>query len=147
MSTVTRQYMPPNGRLQTTNLPYQSDVPRAVASLLETTKQLQETLRLWSVLQVSEQHVSDVYVRLGTEFNSTVAAFQHFGIDMSEIYQIPQDLRTVLEACLSEEASAQSLNKYLPRVRQIIAALLRGLQSKQAAYWNAVGDTGSSIRR
>jgi len=121
------------------------------------------------VLQVSEQHVSDVYVRLGTEFNSTVAAFQHFGIDMrrvqclfslphhlfllmlrglySEIFQIPQDLRTVLEACLSEEASVQNLNKYLPRVRQIIAALLRGLQSKQAAYWNAVGDAGSSIRR
>jgi hypothetical protein len=65
----------------------------------------------------------------------------------SEIYQIPQDLRSVLEACLSESASAHSLNKYLPRVRQIIAALLRGLQSKQAAYWNAVGDVGSSIRR
>ena len=65
----------------------------------------------------------------------------------SEIYQIPQDLRSVLEACLSESASAHSLNKYLPRVRQIIAALLRGLQSKQAAYWNAVGDVSSSIRR
>lgn len=147
MSTVTRQYMPPNGRLQTTNLPYQSDVPRAVASLLETTKQLQETLRLWSVLQVSEQHVSDVYVRLGAEFNTTVVAFQHFGIDMSDIYQIPQDLRTVLEACLSEQASVHSLNKYLPRVRQIIAALLRGLQAKQAAYWNAIGDASSTIRR
>ena len=117
---------------------------------------------------MSEQHVSDVYVRLGAEFNTTVVAFQHFGIDMrhvnvylssatllayaarglySEIFQIPQDLRTVLEACLSEQASTHSLNKYLPRVRQIIAALLRGLQSKQAAYWNAIGDTSSSIRR
>jgi hypothetical protein len=63
----------------------------------------------------------------------------------SDIYQIPQDLRTVLEACLSEEPSAHTLNKYLPRVRQIIATLLRGLQSKQAAYWHAVGDT--SVRR
>jgi len=98
-------------------------------------------LRLWSVSRASEQHVSDIYVRLGTEFNSTVVAFQTFGIDMSDIYQIPQDLRTVLEACLSEDPSAHTLNKYLPRVRQIIAALLRGLQSKQAAYWNAVGDT------
>jgi hypothetical protein len=58
----------------------------------------------------------------------------------SEIYQIPQDLRAVLEACLSEEPSPHTLNKYLPRVRQIIATLLRGLQSKQAAYWHAVGD-------
>ncbi|KAI0306033.1 hypothetical protein B0F90DRAFT_957798 [Multifurca ochricompacta] len=145
MSAATRQYMPPNGRLQTTNLPYQSDVPRAVAALLETTKQLQETLRLWSVSQASEIHVSGVYVRLGTEFNSTVVAFQTFGIDMSEIYQIPQDLRTVLEGCLSEDPSIQTLNKYLPRVRQIIATLLRGLQSKQTAYWNAVGD--ASMRR
>ncbi|KAI0255706.1 hypothetical protein BJV78DRAFT_566790 [Lactifluus subvellereus] len=145
MRTATRQYMPPNGRLQTTNLQSQSDVPRAVATLLEVTKQLQETLRLWSTSHASEQHVSDVYVRLGTEFNSTVAAFQNFGIDMSETYRIPQDLRAVLEACLSEEPSAHALNKYLPRVRQIIATLLRGLQSKQAAYWHAVGN--GSMRR
>ncbi|KAH9975778.1 hypothetical protein BGW80DRAFT_1294547 [Lactifluus volemus] len=145
MRTATRQYMPPNGRLQTANLSYQSDVPRAVASLVEVTKQLQETLRLWSSLHASEEHVSEVYVRLGTEFNSTVAAFQTFGIDMSEIYRIPQDLRAVLEACLSEDPSVQTLNKYLPRVRLIIATLLRGLQSKQAAYWQAVGD--SSMRR
>jgi len=145
MSTVTRQYMPPNGRLQTTNLSSQSDVPQAVATLLETTKELQETLRLWSMSRASEQHVSDLYVRLGTEFNSTVVAFQNFRIDMSNIYQIPQDLRTVLEACLSEEPSARTLNKYLPRVRQIIATLLRGLQSKQAAYWHAVG--GAPTRR
>jgi hypothetical protein len=128
------------------------------------TKQLQETLRLWSTSHASEQHVSEVYVRLGTEFNSTVAAFQTFGIDMrqvpiasraltprlcgmisSEIYRIPQDLRGVLEACLSEEPSVHALNRYLPRVRQIIATLLRGLQSKQAAYWHAVGNV--SMRR
>jgi hypothetical protein len=62
--------------------PYQLNVPQAVATLLETTKQLQEMLRLWSISRASEQHVSDIYVRLGTEFNSTVAAFQNFGIDM-----------------------------------------------------------------
>jgi hypothetical protein len=128
--------------------------------LVEVTKQLQETLRLWSISYASEQHISEVYVRLGAEFNATVAAFQNFGIDMryisifgprlcsplkwfdlcSDIYRIPQDLRAVLEACLSEVPSAHTLNKYLPRVRQIIATLLRGLQSKQAAYWQAVGD-------
>jgi hypothetical protein len=57
-------------------------VPRAVASLVETTKQLQEMLRLWSMSCATEQHVSDIYVRLGTEFNSTVVAFQKFGIDL-----------------------------------------------------------------
>jgi hypothetical protein len=53
--------------------------------LLEETKQLQETLRLWSTRHASEQDVSEVYVRLGAEFNSTVAAFQNFGIDMRYI--------------------------------------------------------------
>ena len=38
------------------------------------------------MLQVSEQHVSDIYVRLGAEFNTTVVAFQHFGIDMRFVY-------------------------------------------------------------
>jgi hypothetical protein len=64
-------------------------VPRAVASLLETTKQLQETLRVWSMSRASEQHVSDIYVRLGTEFNSTVVAFQNFGIDMRSVLILP----------------------------------------------------------
>jgi len=64
-------------------------VPRAVASLLETTKQLQETLRLWSMSRASEQHVSNIYVRLGTEFNSTVVAFQNFGIDMRSALILP----------------------------------------------------------
>jgi hypothetical protein len=59
--------------------------------LLEVTKQLQETLRQWSMSRASEQHVSEVYVRLGTEFNATVAAFQNFGIDMR---YISTDFRT-----------------------------------------------------
>ncbi|KAI0063963.1 hypothetical protein BV25DRAFT_1837160 [Artomyces pyxidatus] len=143
MYTATRQYCPMNGRIQT-NLPRPSasasaDVPRAVATLLATTQQLQEMLRLWSLQRLTEQDVSDVYVRLGTEFNATVAAFQQYGIDLSDLYSTPQDLRAVLEACLSEDASPQALAMYLPRVRQIIFNLLQGLKNKQPAYWRAVG--------
>ncbi|KAI0045811.1 hypothetical protein FA95DRAFT_1494993 [Auriscalpium vulgare] len=116
-----------------------ADVPRAVATLLSTTQQLQELLRLWSVGRVSEQHVSDIYVRLGGEFNATVAAFQFYGIDLSDLYSTPQDLRAVLEACLSEDPSPQVLAAYTPRVREIIYNLLQGLKKKQPAYWQAVG--------
>ena len=61
----------------------QVDILRAVTTLLETTKQLQEMLRLWSIQQATESQVSDVYVRVGTEFNATVTAFAVYSIDMT----------------------------------------------------------------
>ncbi len=45
-------------------------------------EQLLEVLSLWSNLKVSESEVSDVYVRLGNDFNAAVAAFGQFNIDM-----------------------------------------------------------------
>ena len=44
------------------------------------------------------------------------------------------DLRDCLEACLSEDASPAVLEQHLPRVREIIIALLQGLKLKQAEY-------------
>jgi hypothetical protein len=45
-------------------------------------KELLESLTSWSKLKVDETYVSDVYVRLGNDFNEAVAAFAAFGIDM-----------------------------------------------------------------
>ena len=50
--------------------------------LLVSIKQLLESLTSWSTLKVDEDHVSDVYVRLGNDFNAAVGAFAAFGIDM-----------------------------------------------------------------
>jgi hypothetical protein len=58
-------------------------VPTAVKSLLVSIKQLQDVLQRWSIGQVDEEKVSDVFVKLGTEFNSTVQAFASYGIDMA----------------------------------------------------------------
>lgn len=127
-----------NGQTQINIMPA-ADVPRAVATLLQTTKRLQEMLELWSTYQANESQVSDVYVHVGTEFNATVTAFAYYSIDMSELYYIPQELRGVLESCLSEDASPQVLAKYMPQVRQILFNLLQGLRNKQPAYWRAVG--------
>ncbi|KAI0029178.1 hypothetical protein K488DRAFT_35341, partial [Vararia minispora EC-137] len=107
------------------------DVPRMVTSLLATTKALQEALRLWSLRQVSEQHVSDVYVRLGADFNATVTAFQYYNIDLSDLYSTPENLRRVLDACLRDEPSPRVLAVHMPRVKQIIYSLLQGLLGKQ----------------
>ena len=45
-------------------------------------KALLESLTQWSKATVDEGQVSDVYVRLGNDFNAAVAAFGAFGIDM-----------------------------------------------------------------
>ncbi|EJD07419.1 AIP3-domain-containing protein [Fomitiporia mediterranea MF3/22] len=115
-------------------------VEPAVTRLLVSIKQLLEALTLWSSLKMTETQVSDVYVRLGNDFNAAVAAFRSFNIDMTELLSVPEDLRVVLEQCLSEEATPSNLEIYLPTVRQIITNLLQGLRSKQSVYRRIVSD-------
>ncbi|KZT25157.1 hypothetical protein NEOLEDRAFT_1093001 [Neolentinus lepideus HHB14362 ss-1] len=115
------------------------DVPAAVQNLLLATKRLQEILRQWSLMQASETQVSDVYVQLGNEFNIMVTAFARYNIDMSDVYAVPKELRTVLEQCLAEDPSQQVLEQHMPTVRQILYNLLEGLKSKQNDYWRVAG--------
>ncbi|KAJ7658487.1 hypothetical protein B0H17DRAFT_1096855 [Mycena rosella] len=110
------------------------DVPTAVRSLLLSTKQLQKSLSQWSVGQVSETQVSDVYVQIGTDFNNTIQAFAYHHIDLSDIHCVPGDLRTVLEQCLAEDPSPAVLAMFMPDVKQILVKLLRGLQARQEAW-------------
>lgn len=51
--------------------------------LLVSIKALLETLTLWATMKKTEQDVSDVYVRLGNDFNAAVAAFAAYNIDMT----------------------------------------------------------------
>ncbi|KAJ4470475.1 actin interacting protein 3-domain-containing protein [Lentinula aciculospora] len=115
-------------------------VESAVTRLLVSIKQLLEALTQWSTLKVDESHVSDVYVRLGNDFNAAVAAFGVYNIDMSELMSVPDDLRNVLEQCLAEDATTENLEVYLPTVRQIITSLLQGLRDKQSTYRRIVSD-------
>ncbi|KAJ6465867.1 hypothetical protein C8R45DRAFT_1079827 [Mycena sanguinolenta] len=110
------------------------DVSSAVRNLLLCTKQLQKILTQWSLGQVSETQVSDVYVQLGTDFNTAIQAFAYYRIDISEIYCVPQELRTVLERCLAEDPSPQVLAMFMPEVKQVLVKLLRCLQSRQEAW-------------
>lgn len=58
-------------------------------------------------------------------------AFTAINVDIDDLGNVPELLRTILEATLSQEASAESLEKYLPRIRDIIINLLHGLKRKQ----------------
>ncbi|KAF7308820.1 AIP3 domain-containing protein [Mycena kentingensis (nom. inval.)] len=115
-------------------------VESAVTRLLVSIKQLLESLTQWSQLKIDENAVSDVYVRLGNDFNAAVAAFAAFNIDMAELMSVPDDLRNVLEQCLAEDATPDNLELYLPTVRQIITNLLQGLRGKQSIYRRIVSD-------
>ncbi|PHH73564.1 hypothetical protein CDD80_3728 [Ophiocordyceps camponoti-rufipedis] len=112
------------------NLPL-SQIEKSVTHLLVATKQLLETLTQWSRKQASDSQVSDVYVRLGYEFNMACRAFTAINVDTSDLGNVPDLLRHILEATLSQEASVASLDKYLPRIRDIIINLLHGLKRKQ----------------
>ncbi|RMX79258.1 hypothetical protein D0867_16504, partial [Hortaea werneckii] len=86
---------------------------------------------MWSRGSASESEVSDVYVRLGYEFNIACRAFNAIGVETSDLGPVPDLLRAILEDTLSQEASQASLDKYLPRIRDIIINLLHGLKKKQ----------------
>ncbi|KAI9155377.1 Bud site selection protein [Paramyrothecium foliicola] len=112
------------------NMPL-SQIEKSVTHLLVATKQLLETLTQWSRGQATDTQVSDVYVRLGYEFNMACRAFSAINVDTSDLGNVPDLLRHILEATLSQEASSESLEKYLPRIRDIIINLLQGLKRKQ----------------
>lgn len=108
-----------------------SQIEKSVTHLLVATKQLLETLTQWSRGQATDTQVSDVYVRLGYEFNMACRAFTAINVDTRDLGNVPEDLRNILESTLSQEASVESLERYLPKIRDIIINLLHGLKRKQ----------------
>ena len=108
-----------------------SQIEKSVTHLLIATKQLLETLTQWSRHTASEGQVSDVYVRLGYEFNIACRAFTVIGVETADLGPVPELLRAILEETLSQEASPASLDRFLPRIRDIIITLLHGLKRKQ----------------
>ncbi|KAI1812728.1 bud site selection protein 6, partial [Poronia punctata] len=108
-----------------------SQIEKSVTHLLVATKQLLETLTQWSRGAATDSQVSDVYVRLGYEFNMACRAFGAINVETQDLGNVPESLRHILEATLSQEASTESLEKYLPRIRDIIINLLHGLKRKQ----------------
>ncbi|WVN87376.1 uncharacterized protein L203_102554 [Cryptococcus depauperatus CBS 7841] len=113
---------------------YPNALDSSITRLLVTTKQLLQGLEQWSQGVISEDDVSDIYVRLGNGFETCVQAFNRAGIETYELKSIPQDLRNCLEQCLSGDQTKGTLEEYLPEIRQIIYNLLQGLKQKQSQY-------------
>lgn len=69
---------------------------------------------------------------MGYEFNLACRAFNSIGVETSDLGPVPDLLRSILEDTLSQAASPQALDNYLPRIRDIIINLLHGLKRKQS---------------
>ncbi|KAL8910754.1 MAG: hypothetical protein Q9171_004000 [Xanthocarpia ochracea] len=138
-STKSSAYKRPSANQQL------SQIEKSVTHLLVATKQLLETLTQWSRHTATEGEVSDVYVRLGYEFNIACRAFNSIGVETSDLGPVPELLRSILEETLSQEASPASLDRFLPRIRDIIISLLHGLKRKQSRLRSKQSkDTASS---
>ncbi|POS87885.1 hypothetical protein EPUL_000583 [Erysiphe pulchra] len=108
-----------------------SQIEKSVSHVFVAAKQLLETLKKWSQLQASNVQVSDIYLRLGNEFNLACRVLTAIDINTSDLGKFLVLLRTVLKITLSQEPSAESLETYLPRIQEIIIRLLHGLKTKQ----------------
>lgn len=100
---------------------------------------------MWSRGTATEGEVSDVYVRLGYEFNIACRAFNGIGVETQDLGPVPDLLRAILEETLSQEASQASLDKFLPRIRDIIINLLHGLKKKQQRLRQRTGREAGSV--
>lgn len=122
-----------------------SGIDTVVTRLLVSTKTLLEGLTQWSLGNCTDDKISDMYVKLGNDLNAACAAFAREKISMNELLSVPDDLRTCLESCLSEdEASPATLERHLPAIKSIIVRLLQGLKSKQALYKSTVAEQRAS---
>ncbi|KAM0752982.1 AIP3-domain-containing protein [Meredithblackwellia eburnea MCA 4105] len=115
-----------------------SHMDSTITRLLIATKQLLEGLAKWSRGEVTDDAISAIYVKLGNDFNVACAAFAKENIGMSELLSVPTELRVCLESCLSDPPSQATLERHLPKVRQIIIGLLTGLREKQRLYRDGV---------
>jgi hypothetical protein len=109
-----------------------STIESSVTRLLVATKHLLESLTQWAKGSASETDISDSYVQLGNEFKVACRAFSNAGVDVSDLGDVPHSLRVVLEEALCEAPSQDSLDKFLPSIREIIVSLLQNLKTKQA---------------
>ena len=113
-------------------------IETTVTKLLISTKHLLQVLTQWSRGAVGGKGVSDAYVQLGNDFKWVVKYFTQHEIDVTDLGNVPLELRHVLESALREKQCDQTLNKYLPQIREIIVTMLEKLKVKQELLKNHV---------
>ncbi|CCA75043.1 related to actin-interacting protein AIP3 [Serendipita indica DSM 11827] len=120
-------------------------VESRVTRLQVSMNNLMEGLENWGIGRVEDAQISDLYVQLGNDNIAAVNAFKAVGIPVTDLVNVPEELRRILEGCLKGEQSQANLNLYLPSVRQVIVRLHEALRRKQDDY-RALISAGDSSR-
>ncbi|KAF8552218.1 hypothetical protein OG21DRAFT_1486354 [Imleria badia] len=113
------------------------DVPMIVHNLIRDMQALETALHRWARAQATPADVSNCYVQWGIEFNAVIHAFEGYDIHTVDLRAIPTQLRSALEECLGEHPSRDTLDRYMPEIRRLLAQVLRGLRAKHPAWRNA----------
>ena len=102
-----------------------------ISNLINSTKVFLKSLTRWTQQLETQKSISNYYVQLGTDFRIVVKQFTHLGIEMSDVRNVPKELRPILEKALKEKPSNESLDKYWPSIKGIIEDLLNTLKFKR----------------
>jgi hypothetical protein len=89
--------------------------------------------------------VSDAYVKLGYELKNAKSAFETMDIDVSDLGNVPQNLRHSLESALQVKPTVENLERYLPQIRALIIELLRGLKQKLSRIKSKLNKTPPQV--
>ncbi|KAG7701167.1 hypothetical protein KL933_003190 [Ogataea haglerorum] len=114
------------------NLQTPMSISSATAQLLTSTKALLQSLTAWANKTASVGEVSAKFVQVGDDFKALRRAYVAGGVDTSDVKDIPNLLRKVLEESLILEPSQSTLDMFLPKVGEIVAELMKILKEKQA---------------
>jgi hypothetical protein len=99
-----------------------------------------QTVTQWSHGEKTEEEVSDVFVRTGYEYNMACRGFKKDGVETGDVENAPDLLRSVLEETLSQEASEDALNLYLPRIREVVDNMSHSLEERERQLSNDHGN-------
>lgn len=102
-----------------------------IANLINSTKVFLKALTRWTKKLETQKSISNHYVSLGNDFQVVVKQFTAVGIDMTNMRNVPRELRQILEKALKEEPSNESLDKYWPSIKEIIEYLLNTIKLKR----------------
>ncbi|KAJ8514741.1 hypothetical protein ONZ45_g7764 [Pleurotus djamor] len=97
---------------------------KVIEPVKQSCEELLQALKSWSQMR---SRCSDGYVQLADSIIDVVEGFDSLGIDQSELFSIPEELRQVLETCLAKDTIPEDVELYLPAIRQITSRIT-GLQ-------------------
>lgn len=106
-------------------------IEKDLTELLVAVKVLREEIHQWFQHESTSRQVFNAHAKVDYQFNIVCRNFASVDIDVSDLANVPELLRDVLEPALDQKPSVKNMEQCLSRFREIIITLLHGLKRKQ----------------